>query len=103
MNSTFDVFDTVKVQHRNKRVISSKDNKGYFISGYESNVLSLDTEFKKTFDIVILGYYNNNNSSYLGNNIYISSTKMVLIEKTDFRLNDALELSNRIINSGIDL
>lgn len=88
----FDIFDTVEIEPKlSFKSIDKKNKKGYLI-----HCVSGDIE--NTFDIVILGYYNDKNTSYLGNGIFISLTRMVLIEKFDYNREVALSVSNKIMS-----
>jgi len=79
----FDKFDTVEI------IYPGVKHKMYQFKGYLLEYLIDDDTIEGFYDSVYIGFYNNHQYTFMGHNIIIQTTRIVLVEKYDFKLLDS--------------
>lgn len=82
----YNSFDTVELRY------GYVQDKHYLFRGYILDYVVDDDTEKGFYDSVFLGQYRNSKYDFMGNYIRIQTTRMVLIEKYDYRLVGSIDL-----------
>ena len=89
-NNNLSSFDTIELFYPEEWT-SSELLKGELMKcSIKGFILSYKREvWSKTYDEVVIGFSRVDSPSYFGHNLILNTTRMVLIEKYDYKLNSA--------------